>query len=675
MEKKYCFEFTLLALGLLEFVVACLFLPERSAGVIAFYCAASAFSLFVAYVSLFIIREENNGVRNFIKLFLLSGLVGFLLEALTLIGALLASPFDISDWNIKRLVAFAAMFYSLVVLWRFYSGDDFCSSLISYFKKSFALVRTFAAANKIRVVVLLMLLALLPLLFSVVAAVLKLSVALSAVFGVAVWAIVVSVTMVFIYGESWLHYAVFLMSVSFGLVFICAFPASVLYSWDDQTHYKRAQSLSFFADVEMTPSDSVMSELFLDVPEISGDVSFHKYPITSANQWSSVEVKQLSDELNDAYCAGNAYVLPGVSNTAVSYSSIAYLPSAIGIWLGRLLHLPFTSIVVLGRLFNLLFYSYIAALAVCIAPAKKTLFAVISLLPTVIFMAANYSYDPWILSLILLAVAQLMRLLLGKDASVSFKEASLVLLTLFLALAPKAIYFPLLGLLFLISKKKFKNSHEYRMMCCSVVVVGLLVLATFLLPLFVSGGGYVADARGGEDVNSREQMLYVVSHPFEYLNILGNFVFTQLLPIGFVERGMTNLAYLGDLSSFYPYSPGLTPLFCVAVSILDSNKQSTELVTAPRRIWSLVLVLVTIALICTALYVSFTPVSSDTIAGVQARYLLPLLPVFGVFVMNFKSIYQGEKNRLSAGILGLSGIVVALTTWLLLVSRFSLLAT
>ena len=48
-------------------------------------------------------------------------------------------------------------------------------------------------------------------------------------------------------------------------------------------------------------------------------------------------------------------------------------------------------------------------------------------------------------------------------------------------------------------------------------------MMTFLLPMLIGSSG-TGDTRGGEDVNSIEQIKYILSNPGEYTGALLNFL-------------------------------------------------------------------------------------------------------------------------------------------------------
>ena len=155
------------------------------------------------------------------------------------------------------------------------------------------------------------------------------------------------------------------------------------------------------------------------------------------------------------------FVVPVSGESYLFVPIVGAIPSALGLWMGRLLHLSFVGTFILGRWFNLLFYVLVVFGAIGITPVKKVLFAVVGLLPTALFLASGYSNDPWLLSLSMLGIALFVRL--HRSSSVgSLTVASFIpcFISLSLAIMVKAVYFPLLGLLFLMPKRCFASSGK-----------------------------------------------------------------------------------------------------------------------------------------------------------------------------------------------------------------------
>lgn len=453
-----------------------------------------------------------------------------------------------------------------------------------------------------------------------------------------------------------------------GLGIILVFPVTNLYSWDDQIHFHNANGFSFVSEAETTVSDRMLENLFEQDAGFSNNAALGKWPISPDNEWGRGAIESLCLELNQQDTAATLCKETGLS-TSVSFQSLGYLPSACGIWLGRVLRLPFSYKFILGKLFNLTFYAFICYLAIKVAPCKKYLLSFIALLPSNVFMAANYSYDPWINCLTLFGAALLLRLITGRTKLKCSTYVATVLVFVF-AFAPKAVYFPLLGLLFLIPSARFSDNRQKRTFESILLFFGVLVVISFLIPFIASNGGGAGDARGGDNVNSTQQVQFIMSNPLIAFGILSKFVFVEFLNPGFINSIATNIAYLGDIASNAPVFSYLPIILGTVICILDSNDTSISLIGRKNAIWCSLLLLVTCYLISTALYISFTGVACERVAGVQARYLTPLLFVADLFIFNISChLEQKRCGRFEALSLLSSATMLYLIMFILLFSK------
>ena len=204
-----------------------------------------------------------------------------------------------------------------------------------------------------------------------------------------------------------------------------------------------------------------------------------------------------AEQLDSGATAQSVSSIEGVSTIVSQFSAVAYIPSACGLWLGRFLHLSFSMTFVLGRLFNLLSYVAIVFFAIRIIPTKKTLLTVIALLPTNIFIAANYSYDAWLISFFILGTAMVIREF-SDERLLTTSRAFALFLVFLVGLGPKAVYFPMLAILMLMPSSKFESKAQRRHFYIAGIVVALLAVATFALPLLSTKGGGSGDYRGGD---------------------------------------------------------------------------------------------------------------------------------------------------------------------------------
>ena len=284
-------------------------------------------------------------------------------------------------------------------------------------------------------------------------------------------------------------------------------------------------------------------------------------------------------------------------------------------------------------------------------------------------MASYYSYDPWLISFLFVAIALVVLGICTPDKKLSTKTWLTVFLVFFVALGPKAIYFPLIGLLFLLPKSKFESARQRRLFIGSVVLLGCIVVATFLLPFVASGAGDSSDMRGGSDVSAPGQIAFILADPLRYVGILINFFVNQYLAIGMSCEYTLSFAYFGNLGMVYPWLCTFPVIFLLFVAVSDAGEHSWLLCKAPIIAWMALLFILTVGLVASSLYVSFTPVGLDTVKGCQPRYLLPLIFPLLALCFNFRLQNRIRSDRYPFACISLSCVPMVLCCWFLVASK------
>lgn len=132
---------------------------------------------------------------------------------------------------------------------------------------------------------------------------------------------------------------------------------------------------------------------------------------------------------------------------------ILYLPSAVAVFAGFLLHLGFVPVLVLGRLANLVCFAALATAAVRFAPFGKRVFAAAALLPMTLHLAASFSRDSLLLGLCFAFTALCLRAAFGEKAPGRVLLIAIALAGL-LFCPGKAVYLPLAALVLLIPSRR-----------------------------------------------------------------------------------------------------------------------------------------------------------------------------------------------------------------------------
>ncbi len=397
-----------------------------------------------------------------------------------------------------------------------------------------------------------------------------------------------------------LHRYFILLGLILGGTMIFLQPSATYYSWDDQIH-------------------------FANVYEIMG--GYHHWTI---GELSMVDMKaigrdsidSLEEQDNQKEYLNKKSETDYSTNTGrfIPYNKVAYIPSAIGYHFSKLLHLPFDICFKMGKFMNLLAYLLIIGYAIKIAKIGKRLLVVLGLIPTSLFLACQYSYDPAVISGFLLAMTCLFNWFVDKKSVVDFKNLFIFLGAILYSCFPKAVYVPFILLFLFIPTNRFQNRKQATWIKIGIASICLLMMATFVLPT-VSGSAIAGDARGG-DTSIAKQLQMIIQYPIGYVQVLNDTMIKSFADRMLGESAFGSYAYIGNISHNLYLIYLILIIFVAFIDNIDLKL---------KKIYKYLTLFVTagvIILIWTALYLSFTPVGSTLIDGVQARYFLPLLLPF-----------------------------------------------
>lgn len=610
--------------------------------VLVLYCAVSDVVIWQSY-RVFLSSEGvkkrcncSGRCTQLLLLLLAAFAVAVIWEGCTVLGSPASHFSNIADWNKKRLIFFFLISYS---------------SIFYLFQSGFSLKASFhSIAARVKAVDHVSLLA----------------IAFFIVFGCSTTAFVIGfinaavyfplviTTSVFtacsgIRGRiSALPVAFFIAAFSIGVFLVVSTPITTGISWDDQIHYSNALSTSYLFETQKTDTDINFTDEA--VRRAQG------YEEPSLSRFDRAEILEHAGELNASYksdiASGHVQVNKH-EEFVYTLSSIGYIPSAIGLWLARLLHFDFSSMIQFARICNLFSYCLAIAIAIKVTPSKKGLFAFAGMLPTSIFLASCFSYDAWLISFTILGFAFFLRYAWGDLKDFTVRNISLAFIFTFVGLAVKAVYFPIIGLFFMVPRNRFVNSKQRSHYYTAVFFLGLVAFASFALPFLFStaSGSNIGDMRGGSEVNSGQQIAFIIADPLRYAGILANYFLTYYLNPITSSGYALNFAYLGSLAAQISVNAirGLVqvlPAICLLLfGLFSADSISVKHASFAQFLWGSFVFLFTVILVATALYVSFTPVGLGTVNGCQSRYLLPLLVPCLSFILNQSRLVFGDGNR------------------------------
>jgi uncharacterized membrane protein len=289
--------------------------------------------------------------------------------------------------------------------------------------------------------------------------------------------------------------------------------------------------------------------------------------------------------------------------------------------------------------------------------------AVIALFPTAFFQSSTYTYDYWIIAWIMAGFSFFINEMIDFDDKSESKNLIFMIGSFVLAMGPKPIYVPLMLPLYFIGKRKFIKIKLYKKYLFYLTGFIVLIFGSFFLPFLSSGGSGYSDYRGGENISSADQLMFIINNPLAYSKILLSSL-KGLFSLDNISLYTTNIGYLGGAS----YST-LSWLLLTFVAVTNKSKKDLTITNVKIKLTVTAAIFIAASLIATALYISFNPVGTIIIDGVQPRYLLPFLFPFAMVIGSSKIENNINTSVYSNIVFGISGFVLSHAIWEVCVSK------
>ena len=405
------------------------------------------------------------------------------------------------------------------------------------------------------------------------------------------------------------EYGFLIVALAMGLFLSVALPRNTAESFDDQIHFNKVWNLSMGRDVKVTNSADALINLTWTTKQ--GDT----FVLTQDTEDEQRQLDALLDAGGDLENATASIQRQWILTDA------GYATQAAGLALARAAGLPFHWQVIVARMFNMLTYVLLSFFAIKALKRYKMVFATVALLPTPMFMASCFSYDPTCLGLCMLGTALLVDAILDRDTLLSWQRALVIPVCFVLAGCIKAVYMPLLLLVLLLPRSKFASNtarlwYKIGMMILMVAVVGSILLA---IGEDVSN---IEDSRG-EGADAMGQLAFILGNPFTYVGYFFSALYRHF-DVYLLDSYRNTWAYMGGLSGWQ----GQLSLIAIGLAcFFDYDAATKQRFNWKQRLVTLIVALATIGLTFTAMYIGYSAVGEPDFGGVQGRYLIPALPL------------------------------------------------
>lgn len=349
------------------------------------------------------------------------------------------------------------------------------------------------------------------------------------------------------------------------------------------------------------------------------DTLFHDVPIESGRIFDSYkQVNEIFSKIN--YDSETSKV----RSYAADYNFMLYMPSSMGFYTSKILHLNVMIGYYIARLLNLFITIIVGYYSIRLIPFGKTILFVYLLNPMLIQQGSTITADVLTNSFSILFISYVLSL---KNRSiVSTKNKLFLFFITSILLISKVAYFPLLLLLFLPRKDNqniFKNNRNIKYICASLILI-------FIMYLLITNKYYT----------SFEKMnLYnVLRNPMDYIFVLFNTLYENCNKY-FENFFGSQLGWLKiDVFRFNTYAYILILMIAMYIdNIKLSKKQKFVFYLVPFIVMNLIFL---------GFYILYYNKLEGLIYGVQSRYFIPvmILPMLSLS-SRFKNIRNNKILR------------------------------
>lgn len=436
-----------------------------------------------------------------------------------------------------------------------------------------------------------------------------------------------------------------IISIPMGLLYIFLMPIGA--APDEEVHWYKAYEVSkgyFISDknennlggrVLPIAIKSVVTDDYLLPSKPPREVGI----VMSYEQWMEHYEKTLEEEKDK-----EDFIV--FSNTAI-YTALAYIPQAIGIFTGRLFKASYLTQAYLGRIFNYLVYIGIMFYSMKKIPFKKMAIFIVSLLPIMFQEAASLSIDGIQMASITLLISYTLYLTYDNNKEfLNVKDYIILAISALFTAITKFVYLPICLIIFIIPKEKFKNV-KFKYVILSVLFLAITILDILLMKHSMAYKNICASKTGSFD-----QLKFVLQNPIRFC-----YIFLQTIQ----ENGLKHTFDLFGQGLCWD-DVSISPIYIIPLLIIgmyfiyferpikeDEVIEKEENKTAKNKklitkIFMMIIAIGTSFGIVFTEYIICTSLAHYYILGIQARYFVPLLLLYGVAFSN--SYNKNEKNSI-----------------------------
>ena len=443
-----------------------------------------------------------------------------------------------------------------------------------------------------------------------------------------------------------------IIALAVGIFMCIALPANTGVSYDDGIHANRIFQLSRGKHTALTPAENALA----------GCEWSEVYEESHHHTWDTWIDEQRYDAI--AQTAAQDQTLESEEVLQWMFSDAGYVTQAAGAVVARALRLPFLWQVRVIRLFNMLTYVALTYLAIRVLKRFKLTMACVALMPTALFLASNFSYDPTTNGLCFLGIALAVDAILDRRTLLTRKRAAAILLCILLGAMTKVVYMPLLLLVLMLPRSKFESQAAKWWFKTLAVVLCIVAVGVMVLGVTNGSVGLQDNRAGGAD--SAGQIAYLLAHPLTYLGTFFKVIFRDF-ELYFVHACRFAMGYVSAVS-------GTVSLVCLGLTLFtaftDNDTSLGQKMNWKLRLGMLIVGGLAVGMVFTTMYVAGAPVGATEYWGVQGRYMIPMIPLM-LMILSPDGI-QNRMNKKAWHMIFflLQGVILATVCWSLVLGQY-----
>lgn len=425
-----------------------------------------------------------------------------------------------------------------------------------------------------------------------------------------------------------LHNLFLIYGTIFGLIILFLLPP--FHVPDEGAHFYKSYRLSYFNSDKLVVNDAGTDKAKMYVNSNVSDL-VHQYMIDIHSESYTLSAKNYFSNLTKSI---NNTDVPRrqvfFGNTEI-INPFCYIPTAILMFICRISGISVLVSFLLGRLVNFSIFILSGYYALKKIPIFKNVLFITMVLPICLQQEAAFNQDTITNSIIFLLFANIIYLIYGDYKKITIKQILGVLALEICLSFCKFTYFPILFLLFLVPKEKFKNQRMH-----------LLFKSLIILPNLIFTFINIFSFSGSVTTGSFYQIGDVISNPLNSFKIYFRTFTTRFqidficnLVNGFGWSTVWNNALLGYVAQV---------VFIIFYITANTDEVRKNNVPLKKRIFFTVLLIMIVGLVYSSLLIGGTYKWSDVIQGLQSRYFIPAVLLFILIISNDK-IKLNVKDR------------------------------